>query len=310
MNDQPRDSGVKPSRRTALLAVGALALMALIWGYNWVVMKVALNDADPSVFAALRVVLSGAFLFFLLAVLRRPMRPTNIRLTIWVGLFQVTGSIGLMTWALQSGAAGKTAVLVYTMPVWLLFMSWGVLGEKLRGLDWVPVILALGGLVFVLAPWDMEGTTVSNLLAVGSGICWAASSITVKILNRKGKIDILSLNAWQMFFGAIPLLIAVLITSGDVPEWTGSFVAALLYNIFLGTGTALLLWFYALRSLPAGTAGLLSLATPVVGVVAAWVQLGERPDAAEAVGMVLILSALAFLALRQIVAARRPTQRE
>ncbi len=298
-----------PGKRTVYLAIGALALMALIWGYNWVVMKVALEDCDPSVFAALRVVLGAAFLFVLLIVTRRPLRPTNIRLTIWVGLFQVTGSIGLMTWALQSGAAGKTAVLVYTMPVWLLFMSWGVLGEKLRGLDWVPVILALGGLIFVLAPWSMGGTPLSNLLAIGSGVCWAASSILVKVLNRRGKVDILSLNAWQMVFGALPLLVAVLITSGDAPQWTGSFVAALLYNIFLGTGTALLLWFFALRSLSAGTAGLLALATPVVALAAAWIQLGEHPDTAEAIGMVLILSALAVLAGRQLLGGRASTTR-
>jgi drug/metabolite transporter (DMT)-like permease len=113
-----------------------------------------------------------------------------------------------------------------------------------------------------------------------------------------------------MVFGAGPLLLAVFISSGDAPEWTGSFVAALLYNIFLGTGTALLLWFYALRALPAGTAGLLSLATPVVGVVAAWIQLGERPGAAEALGMVLILCSLAFLALRQLLAGRSLNRRE
>ena len=113
------------------------------------------------------------------------------------------------------------------------------------------------------------------------------------------------MNAWQMLFGAIPLVIAVFLSSGSAPDWTWSFIAALLYNVFVGTGTALLLWCYALRSLPAGTAGLLSLAAPVASVTAAWIQLGERPDAAEAVGIALILSALAFLALRQMLETRR-----
>ena len=83
--------------------------MALFWGYNWVVMKVALRYAEPAVFVALRVFLGAVFLFLLMLILRRPLRPKNLRLTLFVGLFQTTGSLGLMTWALASGAAGQTA---------------------------------------------------------------------------------------------------------------------------------------------------------------------------------------------------------
>jgi len=57
----------------------------------------------------------------------------------------------------------------------------------------------------------------------------------------------------------------------------------------------LLLWLYILNSLPAGTAGVNSLAIPVVGVLSAWIQLGERPGALEAVGMALIVAGLAVL---------------
>ena len=125
--------------RSSYLAIGALALMALFWGYNWVAMKVALRYAAPSVFVALRMFLGAAFLFLLLVILRRRLRPNNLPLTLCVGLFQTTGSLGLMTWALASGAAGKTAVLVSTMPLWLLPMSWVVLGERLQRLQWFSV---------------------------------------------------------------------------------------------------------------------------------------------------------------------------
>ena len=113
-------------------------------------------------------------------------------------------------------------------------------------------------------------------------------------------MDILSLNAWQMLLGSIPLVIVALLVSRSSPVWSGSFIAALLFNIVPVTGLGLLLWFYALRTLPAGTAGLASLATPVLGVVFAWIQLGERPGVYEAVGMILIVSALCVLAVRQI----------
>ena len=75
--------------------------------------------------------------------------------------------------------------------------------------------------------------------------------------------------------------------------------------MLLANVVAWVLWLYALRALTAGAAGLGTLAIPVVGVLAAWLQLGERPGVVEAAGMALIVSALAVLAVRGIVASRR-----
>jgi drug/metabolite transporter (DMT)-like permease len=66
---------------------------------------------------------------------------------------------------------------------------------------------------------------------------------------------------------------------------------------------ATLLWLYILQRLPATISGLNALAVPIVGVLSAWVQLGERPNTAESVGMVAILGGLALL-----TTARRATQ--
>jgi drug/metabolite transporter (DMT)-like permease len=268
-------------------------------------MKTALNYSDPSVFAALRVFLGAVFLFLLLAAFRRSMRPTNPALTLVVGLFGMTGAIGLSILALETGGAGKTSVLVYTMPMWLLLMSWVILGERVRGLQWLSVGLALTGLVFVLSPWSAGGTPISNILGIAAGVCSAASAVAAKFLFRDRQVDLLGLNAWQMLFGSIPLVIIALATAESGPEWTGQFVAALLYNVVLACAVALLLWFYTLRHLPAGTAGLGRLIAPVVGVVASWIQLGERPDRYELIGMFLIIVGLASLAIWQMARDRK-----
>jgi drug/metabolite transporter (DMT)-like permease len=291
--------------RHSSLALVALGVAGLIYGYNWVVMKGALRFADPSVFAAMRVFFGAVFLFLLLVVLRRPLRPANWPLTVVVGLFGMTGSIGLAVWALESGGAGKTSVLVYTMPLWLLLMSRVILGERVRGFQWVGVLLALVGLVFVLSPWAAGGTPMSNILGVLAGVCSAASSVVAKILCRDKQVDLLGLNAWQMLFGSIPLVIVAFLVADSGPQWTGAYVGALLYNVILACAVALLFWFYSLRHLPAGTAGMGRLVAPVIGVVAAWVQLGERPDGYEMIGAVLIIAGLAVLAGRQIAADRK-----
>jgi drug/metabolite transporter (DMT)-like permease len=144
---------------------------------------------------------------------------------------------------------------------------------------------------------------------VAAGICSAASSVAAKILCRDRQVDLLGLNAWQMLFGSVPLVVIALLTADSGPEWTGPFVAALSYNVVLVCAVALLLWFYTLRHLPAGSAGLGRLLAPVVGVVASWIQLGERPDRYELIGMVLILVGLASLAVWQILRDRGATRR-
>jgi drug/metabolite transporter (DMT)-like permease len=291
-------------RRGRDFGVLALALLALIWGYNWVVMKVGLQYAQPFAFSALRTLLGALSLFALLLVLRRSLRPPPLGWTLVIGLLQTTGFVGLLMWALESGGAGKTSVLTYTMPFWLLLLAWAFLGERLRGVQWLAVALALGGLVLVLEPWDLQGT-FSSVLAASGGFCWAVSAVVVKRFQAGHDVDILSLTTWQMLLGSLPLVLIAALTWQGGPEWTTSFVVALVYNVILANALAWFLWLFGLRRLSAGAAGIATLATPVIGVTAAWLQLGERPSAGEAAGMALIIGALAVVTVRGLVAGRR-----
>jgi drug/metabolite transporter (DMT)-like permease len=293
------------SSRRSYLPFAALVLLALVWGYNWVVMKVAMQYADPFTFGALRNFLGAVFMFALIAALRRPLRPKALGLTAVFGLLQTTGFGGLAMWAIYLGGAGKTSVLAYTMPFWLLIIAWPMLGERIRGLQWLSVVLSLAGLVFVLGPWNLDGLT-SSLLAVAAGVLWAAGSVVAKIMGRREQIDMLSLTAWQGLIGSIPLIVVALLTADSLPVWSASFIAALVYNILPASALAWLLWLYILLNLPTGTAGISSLAIPVVGVVSAWIQLGERPCALEGLGMGLIVAALAVLTAQELCRGKQP----
>jgi drug/metabolite transporter (DMT)-like permease len=293
-------AGPHSGARSRRLAVPALLILALIWGYNWVVMKVGLAYSQPFTFAALRTFLGAVVLFLLLVILRRPLRPRALGLTTALGLLQTGGFTGLAMWALVSGGAGKTSVLVYTMPFWLLLMAWVVLGERLRRFQWVAVALTFVGLMLILSPWHLRGG-FSDLLAVAGALCWAGSAVVAKVLRKRHEVDLLSMTAWQMLLGSLPLIVVAFLTWSGSPVWSDSFVAALAFNVILATAVALFLWFYVLHALRAGTAGLGSLLTPVIGVAAAWIQLGERPDMAEALGMAAIVGALILVTLREIV---------
>ena len=145
--------------------------------------KVALGYSQPLTFAALRVVLSALCLFLVMIVTRRSLRPPPLGYTTVIGLLQTTAFVGLVIVALHSGGAGKVAVLTYTMPFWLLLLAWAFLGERLRGVQWLAVILSFAGLVLVVGPWQIHGVT-SSVLTVAGGFAWAASAVVVKLMQR------------------------------------------------------------------------------------------------------------------------------
>lgn len=286
----------------------ALALLSGIWGYNWVVMKLAVRDASPVAFSGLRSFLGALSLFAVLAWRRVPLAPGRLPQVAVLGLLQTTAFAGLTVWAVTLGGAGRTAVLVYTMPFWTLAFAWWFLGERIRGAQWLVVALALVGLVLLVEPWGMQGELPGKLLAVGAGVVWALSSVVAKRLAIRTGDELLSVTAWQLLLGSVPLLAVAPLVSARPIHWTPGFMVALAYNAVPANALAWLLWLYILSKLPAGLASLSMLATPVVGVFSAWVQLGERPNLGEALGMTSVALALVLLTWLRAARAAGPVR--
>lgn len=275
--------------------------MAVIWGYNWVVMKTALAYVGPVDFSMLRN-LFGVIALFMLLLARR----THLAIGAWprvilLGMLQTAAFSLLIQFALLHGGAGKTSILVYTMPFMVVAMAWLFFGERIQGLQWPALGLAAVGLVLIVEPWNNHAPIASNLMAVGAGFAWALATMVTKWIKRDYRIDPLPLTAWQMLFGSLALCITAWLVPERPIDPAPLFYATLIYNVVLATGLAWFLWMFALQHLPAGVAGLASLGAPIIGVLASWLQLGERPGGLELLGMGMIGVALLALSLRGMV---------
>ena len=178
-------------------------------------MKMSLRLCRAVQFAALRAVLSAVVLLGAVAVSRRSLKPPPLGWTALLGLFQTAGFAGLGLWALETGGAGKTSVLAYTMPFWLLMMAWVFLGEKVRGLQWLAVGLAFVGLISSSVPGHFGGGEQPPF-AIAAGFAWAAGAVVAKIIHKRHRVDVLSLTAWQMLLGAVPLVVVAFATGCDL----------------------------------------------------------------------------------------------
>lgn len=292
---------MQANNKVVIRAFVALFVLTAIWGYNWVVMKSALQYAGAFQFAALRTVIGAVCLFTVVVYLRKPWRVKELPTLILLGILQTSGFTGLLIWALVEGGAGKTAVLTYTMPFWVMVLAWPLLGEKLRGMQWPAAILSTMGMLFILDPMHLGTDTFSMFLAVMSGVFWAMSVIIAKKLHQRSpNLDLLTLTAWQMLFGSIPLALAAFIIPAPPIQWTPYFIGAVIFNSVFCNALAWLLWLYALQRLSAGVASMSSMLAPVIGVAAAWVQLNEVPNASELIGMGLIAASLVIISMISI----------
>jgi drug/metabolite transporter (DMT)-like permease len=274
--------------------IAALVAMVLIWGYSWVVMKIALAHAHPFDFAALRVAIGCALLFAIVKWRGRGLRLPSYRMAVLMGVLQVALFVALSHFALLEAGPGKTSVLVFTMPFWMIVFAHFILRERMRGAQWVAVALAFTGLTLIVAPWNLT-SLLGSVLAVAAGAVWAITAV----LSKKWPVaagDPLLFTAWQLLVGLAVLTLLALAWDAPPVRWNAEFAWALAFSAILATALGWWLWTYVLANSPAGITGLNALGIPVVAVIASAIQLGERPPALELAGMLLIGLALALLA--------------
>lgn len=290
------------SRRALALALVALSL---IWGYTWIIAKQGLAYSPPFAFAAERCAAGAIALFAILKFLGRPWRLQVPGKTLVIGLVQVGLFMMLQTWALVEAGPGKTAVLIYTMPIWTLLLAWPILGERIRGPQWFAALSTLAGLVLIIEPWELDASLFSDFLGIMAAWSWAIGTILIKRLRSSHTVDLLSLTAWQMLFGALALVAVALLIPERPTEWSFTYIGILAYMSIVSTALCWWLWIMILDRIPAWEAGLAVLGTPAVALIASRLVMGEAFKWAEMLGIVLIGGGLALLALLGWVTSRR-----
>jgi drug/metabolite transporter (DMT)-like permease len=291
-------------RERWLLPLG-LFILSVTWGYTWVLAKQALDYAPPFAFAAERSFGGALALFVALKLMGRPLKLIAPGATLAIGLFQITGFMALSTWALVEGGPGKTAVLIFTMPIWTLLLAWPILGERIRGTQWLAALSTLTGLVLIIEPWNMHSSLFSKFLGVMAALCWAIGTVLIKRLRSRQQVDLLSLTTWQMLLGAVPLILLALVVPEHPTDWSATYIGILIFMSVVSTAMCWWLWITLLDRVPAWEASLSVLGTPVVAIVSARLTLGEDFSFGEVAGILLIGAGLALLSLIGWAASRR-----
>ncbi len=285
--------------RPDFVAAGAVVLMAGIWGYNWVALKLITPDVSPFILSAMRVVTASIVLSSAAILLRRPLTSPPPLQTFTAGMTQNGFFIILQNFALLAGAVGKTAILAYTMPLWVVIFAPLALGERITPARGVALVLGMAGLACILYPLDVQHGLASKIMALGIAWLWAAGVLFTKHLRSRYTFDTLGFTAWQMIYSIPVLVIAALVMPGAYYHPSANFWPLFAAVAIGGTSIAFLLFMFVLSRLSAGGAGISALLVPVAAILNAAVWIGERPSPIELTGTILILVGLGVNSLPQ-----------
>jgi drug/metabolite transporter (DMT)-like permease len=278
-----------------------LALTILVWGYNWVPLKIVATQIDPWWFSVWRIAGGALTLFIALAIARRGLAPPPGRAFILVGIVQVGGLIGFSTLALRFGGVADVTALIFTMPLFTAIFARALLGERLSRARIGWLLVAGAGIVVVGSGIRTANEAIGAILAIGGGASWALGNV----LQRRAayRIDLLRLVAWQQLVAAVPLFALALAFGRPIAHLDTGLAVAAIFTAVVGSGIAWLGWGSALASLPANTVALGSFAIPAIAAVSAWLQLRAVPAPATDIGLAIVVVGLCG----SVLAERRAT---
>jgi drug/metabolite transporter (DMT)-like permease len=277
-----------------------LAALGLIWGITWPVMKIALNEIPPLTMRAVAAVL-GAVTYYLMCVLtRRSLRVPSLR--VWghilvASLLNIVAFSVFSAFAQMAATTSRVAILAYTMPIWSTLLAWPFLGERPNRVQATALALCAAGLAILIYPLTANGIPLGIVLALAVGVCWGGGTVYLKWAQIEA--DQMGVGSWQMTIAAVILVTCMLIFDGRL-HFGNAHLDGVLATTWTGVasnGIAYALWFTVVQRLPAVTASLGVLASPVIGVIGSFVILGEVPTAPDMIGFALIFVASACVLL-------------
>ncbi|MCP5267478.1 MAG: EamA family transporter [Zoogloeaceae bacterium] len=294
----------------------ALALLTLMWGVNWPVMKLGLRELSPLYFRALT--MTGGFLLLLLWY---RLRGHTLRLPAgMLGRVALLAAPNILGWhamsifGVQALASGRAAIIGFTMPIWTVLIGVFFFREKMTPRLWLATACAAAAVLLLL--WHelatMSGRPAGMAWMLGAAISWALGTLLLKRLGAPVPTE--ALTVWMIGL-SVPMFWLLAFSLEPLPTWqfSPSMWGVLAYSAAINYGVAQIIWFSIARSLPPTASALSIMFIPVIGLGSAMQLAGEMPYGADYVAVALIIAALATTLLparqRGVGKVQNPPQR-
>ncbi|MDG5975092.1 hypothetical protein H010_07521 [Hydrogenophaga taeniospiralis CCUG 15921] len=288
----------------------ALLALTLMWGVNWPMMKLSLQQLSPLYFRASTMLIGAAWLFVYVAARGERMRPTGREWAAiaWLGLPNVLGWHTLSIFGVQELASGRAAILGFTMPIFTVLIGAAFFGERITPRVRLAVVCV--ALAIALLLWHelqrLSGRPAGVVWMLGAAASWALGTL----MFRRAHLTLtpMVVTVWMLLLGS-GVLWALALTLEPQPQpatFTPLMWTSLAYGALINYGLAQLIWFGMARDLPPATSAMSVMAIPLVGTLSATVIVGEVPHWQDWLAMVFVMLAIASVLwpARKVAAAQ------
>ncbi|MTB71829.1 EamA family transporter [Arsenicicoccus cauae] len=269
------------------------ALVAVLWGVNFLAIHASLEQFPPLFLVALRFAIIAAPTILLV-----PRPDVPLKWLVGYGLgFGTVQFIGLYLGMAMGFPAGLASLVLQASAPFTVVLGALLLGERVGLTQRVGIAVAVGGLVLVGLSRATATSVLPFVLVVLGGLGWAFGNLCSRLARAPKPLH---LTLWMSVVPPLPMLVLSLLVEGPAriasslgtsasaaaaPAWIG-----LAYTVLLGTVVGSGIWVWLMARHPAGVVAPYSLLVPVVGILTAWLVLGERPTAIELLGGVLVIA--------------------
>lgn len=278
----------------------------VIWGSTYLAILFAIETLPPFLMAGVRFLLAGLLVYAWSRLVRGASRPSPLqwRSTAIVGVLMLLGGNGLVVWSEQRIPSGVAALLVGTVPCFMVLLDWlrpG--GQRPTGRVVTGLALGLVGLFWLVGPDSVMGGGRADWLGAGAVVLASLSWAVGSIYSRHGALPsspFLS-TAMQMLAGGAAL-IAVAVALGEPAELDLARVSlrsalGFLYLLIFGSLVAFSAYVWLLRVSTPARVSTYAYVNPVVAVLLGWAFAGEALTLRMLVAAAVIVSGVALITL-------------
>jgi drug/metabolite transporter (DMT)-like permease len=299
----PARTSATTSAPSSTATVLLVALLCLVWGSTWIVIKWGLRDLPPFTAGSARFIVAAIVMTAIAPILARREggRSPPLSLSLVVGLLNFGASYGIVYWSETRIPSGLTSVLWSVYPLMMAVAgAWFLAGERVRARQLVGFLLGFAG-VAVLFATDLRDlgteTVKSGMVLLVSPL---VSCVGTTIAKRAGK-DVSSalMNRNAMWIGAgVLVACAIGFERGADPHWSARAIGSVAYLAVLGTVVTFTLYFWLLRHVAAYRLAMISYITPVIALTLGTLAGNEALTTWTIAGSVTILVGVALVVVR------------
>jgi drug/metabolite transporter (DMT)-like permease len=279
----------------------ALLALTLMWGLNWPMMKLSLQQLSPLYFRASTMLLGAAWLFAFVAWRGERMWPRGRewRAIALLGLPNVLGWHTMSIFGVQELASGRAAILGFTMPIFTVLIGAAFFGERITPRVRLAVVSVSVAIALLL--WhevqSLGGKPAGIAWMLGAAVSWALGTL----MFRRAHLTLapLVVTVWMLLLGS-GVLWALALSLEPLPDpsaFSAPMWVSLAYGALINYGFAQLIWFGMARQLPPATSAMSVMAIPLVGTLSATFIVGEVPHWQDWAAMVFVMVAIASVLL-------------